>query len=188
MVEDFNPEQKPKRDVQRPEDVTKAVENIDDVEVKKPSKWFDASIYNGMKVPLEKPNLIWVTDWYTGPADAEGNPTYNPHSTELKKVVEIKTVPLKELDENGNPTDKILKIHGNPIQISARLNLKKELNADGSVNWVISKHPRAKLWTFMQQMQKGMTKLSELEGKIVLLTTKLSNDPNDDRVYLRIVI
>lgn len=160
--------------------------DIDAIEQKEPAKAIDVSLYEGKRATLKKPEMKEVIDWYSGPVDAKGNPTYNPESTAKKMVIEITSEPIDEVDEDGNPTGNKLMVGDNPVTVSHRFNLRKEIKEDGSINWVISKHPKASLWKFMKKM--GVEKLSELEGKRPTLTYEPSKDPEDERSYLRIVV
>jgi len=162
-------------------------QDIDSLETREPKKQFNPDLYQGEKIKLLKPQIKEVIDWYTGEETGDGKRAYNPDSKEKKKVVEIQTENLQELDKDGTKTGKDLKFGENFISVKQQFNLKKELNIETEKEeWVISKHPKAALWKFMRKM--GVEKLSELEGKIVIITTVPSNNEDDDRKYLKIVI
>lgn len=140
---------------------------------------FDARKYKGMQVNIATVKIESAIDWYTGPEDDNGKPTYNPNSTEKKKIVLIETVFLPELDSNGKPTN-----NTSNISVKRRFNLKKEVNkTTGQVEWVISKAPKAELWAFMRN--NGANKLSELIGKPVVLTVAADKE-SKDKYWLRI--
>lgn len=161
--------------------------DIDNIPIVEPKSLIDVTGYEGKRFPIDTVERIEVIDYYNGPTDDGSNTAYNPNSTEKKFVIEIKTVPLPELDENGEPTDNMVDLgDGKKLTVNARFNLKKEMDEKtGQVNWVISKHPKANLWKFMRKFK--VDKLGDLKGKFVTLTTVPAADENDDRLFLRIV-
>ncbi len=158
---------------------------IDKVPIVESGLPFDSKSYQGLKIKIEK---VWIDknaiNWYNGPADTSGRPTYNPSSTEIMQKVVIETYPLPKLDDSGNSTSELLSSQNEDgstkhYTVSARFNLQ---NKNGV--WSISKSPNAKLWKFMRKC--GVNILSELKDKIVVLDTQPSRDETDDRVWLRI--
>ena len=154
---------------------------IDDIPVVDKAQGFDASKYEGRRVKIAKVEEIEVIDFYP---DGE---TYNPNSTEKVHKIEIETEPLREIDDKGNFTDKVLsfmKADGSEKKVT--VNARFALQKDDKGIWVISKHPKAQLWAFMRKM--GAIKLSDLTNNLVTLTVQPSKKPGDDRKFLRIVI
>ncbi|MGQ4874269.1 MAG: hypothetical protein ACP6IY_09395 [Promethearchaeia archaeon] len=161
--------------------------NLNDLKVKESSS-FDASLYEGQRLKIEKIEMIEVIDKF--PIDANtGKGIYDANSTLTKKVVEITTEPLKKAIKTSegviNFTSEDVEFNdkeGNvkKIQISHRFNLQK-----GEDGWFISKHPKASLWAFMRKI--GVQDVLELKDKYVTLTTTPSKDPEDDKIYLNIV-
>lgn len=142
-------------------------------------KSFDARKYKGKQVKIADVRIEEVIDFYTGPEDENGKPTYNAGSKATKKVVIIETECLPELDANNNFTTQV-----SGISVKRRFNLKKEVDkASGQVNWVISKAPKADLWAFMRN--NSVNKLSEFKGKSVLLTVEADKN-SPDKYWLRI--
>lgn len=128
---------------------------------------FDAKGYKGTKVKIASCKKAMVIDWYTGPAGDDNKPTYNPNSTAKKKILVVETTKLPKLDADNEPikdtfTDKTVKL---------KLNYTKRINpVDGSIEWVISKAPQAKMWKFMRN--QGANTVEELIGTIVVLDTE----------------
>jgi len=151
-------------------------QNIDDIP-QRDVKTFDARKYKGMKVKLADVRMEEVVDFFSGPEDDEGRPTYNAFSTTKKKVIIIETERLPELDKDGNITDVL-----SEITVKRRFNLKKEI-VNGQINWVISKHSKADLWAFMRNMKA--IKLSDLKGMNVVLTS-VADKNSDEKFWLRI--
>lgn len=166
---------------------SKDIPEIDTIPIVETGSSFDAKQYKGLKIKIAKVEIDKnAINWYNGPADARGRPTYNPASTETMWKAVITTEGLPKLDENGQPTnEKLMRVDadGNLVErvVTARFNFT---NKDGK--WVISKSPSAKLWKFMRK--QGVTKLSDLVGTIVLLDVEPSRDETDDRYWLRIAI
>ena len=153
-------------------------EDLDAIPIVEP-KNFDARKYKGTQVKIADVRFDEVIDWYTGPEDENGRPTYNAASKDTKKIVVIETDFLPELDTNGKPTAEM-----SGISVKRRFNLKRETDkATGKVEWVISKAPKAELWAFMRN--NSATKLSELKGKPVLLTVEADKN-SSDKYWLRI--
>ena len=140
------------------------------------SKQFDAKRYRGKSATIASVNVIEVIDYYTGPLDESGRPTYKKNSTDKKKVVQIETEKLPELDATG----KVIGL--SEITVNTRFNLKKEVK-DGKTEWVISKAPKADLWAFMRKLEA--TKLSELIDKNVILDIEADKE-DPSRFWLRI--
>jgi hypothetical protein len=179
------------------------------IEVVESTNMFDATKYEGKKVRIGKVEKLHVLDLYP-------DGVYDPQSQEMKWAIKITTEPLKELDENGNFTDKIVTFkdkEGNvqPKIIWHSFNLQKMIDEKTHAEkWVISKHPKASLWAFMRKM--GVTAVAELgphqkmgvdgkpvfgpdgkpvmvEGKSVMLNTKLSTkEGEENRKFLIIVV
>jgi hypothetical protein len=158
--------------------------NLDEIPAVTPKPSFDALAYEGKRVKIAEVKELEVIDFYTGPKG-----TYNDKSTETKHVILIATEPLKRIDEGGNFTEELYKYYDTlsasekTVSVEARLGLKYDVEKK---EWIISKHPKAKLWKFMKKL--GAEKLSELKNKYVTLTAQASDNPEDDRNYLRIVI
>ena len=152
---------------------------LDNIPFSEPGTMIDARKYRGLRVKLAKADIIEVTDWYTGPKDDKGMPTYNKESKEMKKVVVVTTEPIPKLDNNNQPTSE-----KTDITVDRRFNLKKEVNeSTNAVSWSISKADRAKLWAFMRNLE--CEKLSDLIGKDVVLSTEAdTEDPK--KFWLRI--
>jgi len=148
---------------------------------------FDPMPYRGFKISIEK---VWVDtnaiNWYNGPVNDNGQPTYNATSTETMHKVIIETYPLPKLDEKGEKTEDLVSFGTNedgspkPYRLTHRFNLTKK---DGV--WSISKAPSAKCWAFMRKM--GAEKLSDLKNKIVILDIKADRE-DDTKHWLRINI
>ena len=159
--------------------------DIDKVPVVEGGLPFDSNEYQGIKIKIEKVYIDKdAINWYNGPKDTSGRPTYNSSSTEKMQKVVIETYPLSKLDERGNLTDELLNGQNEDgsakhYTVTARFNLQ---NKNGV--WSISKSPNAKLWKFMRKC--GVETLSELKDKMVVLDTQPSRDESDDRVWLRI--
>ncbi len=163
-------------------------EDLANIPIREPKTQIDAQKYKGTRVRIAKVGIFEVIDYYTGPKNAKGLPTYNPNSTEKKRIVEIETYPLPELDADGNVRkDTVAKVgeDKHPLTVTARFNLKKEINKEtGKVEWVVSKAPQSKLWAFMRK-QSAKT-IPELKDTIIVLDAEPSSDENDDRFWLRI--
>jgi len=158
--------------------------DIDNISAKMPKSGFDSVAYEGKRVKIARVEKIQVINKYTGP-----NGAYNAAETEAKTwKIEIETESLPKLDADGNFTTDLYVYHDElegkdkHITVTARFGLSQ----DEAGEWVISKHPKAKLWKFMRKM--GVEKLSQLLGKHVTLITEPSTDQSDDRSYLRIAI
>ena len=158
--------------------------DLDEIDSVTPKPMFDVSAYEGKRVKIADVKELEVIDYYNG----EGG-TYNPNSTDKKHIISITTESLKKVDEGGNFTSELYTYHDElsntdkTVSVDARLGLKFEKDKK---TWVISKHPKAKLWKFMRKL--GVEKLSELKGKFVTLTSEPSSNPEDDRSYLRIAL
>jgi hypothetical protein len=139
---------------------------------------FNSEKYEGKKVLIGDIKIKEETDHY------HGGKVYDATSTEKMFRVYIYTEPIKELDEKGNFTDKILQYDKDgvmtPVTVHVRFNLGKD--AEGKPE--ISKHPKADLWKFMRK--HGAATLPELKGKLVMLNTELSGVEGDNRKFLRI--
>lgn len=161
---------------------------LDEIPIVEGGISFDASKYQGFRTQIE--NVITdkeAINWYNGPLDSKGRPTYNPNSIEKMWKIIVETKPLPKLDDKDNPTNELLVMgtdeNGKPKYVRARatFNLSYKDN-----KWVISKAPQAKLWKFMRKC--GAAKLSELKDKRVTLDTSPDQDETSDRVWLRISI
>jgi hypothetical protein len=152
---------------------------VDDIPIVDKGSGFDVSKYEGKRVKIAAVTKITAVDFYP---DGE---TYNPDSKEMIEKLEIETEPLKELDKDGNNTDKDLSFNNEKITVTARFPLQVSKDSSGNKIFVISKHPKTKIWQFMRRL--GITKPSEMIGKLVTLTSVPSNKPNDSRSFLRIV-
>jgi len=150
-----------------------------DIPVVEKTSLFDAKAYEGKKVLIQNVEVKEEINFYPDGIN------YDPKSTDIVKRVYFISEPLKELDKNGNFTDKpLMKTLDDgtqgPITIHSRFNLQKD--KDGQ--WVISKSPKAKLWQGMRKL--GVSTLREVKGKFVMLDTQTSKDPTDTRVFLRL--
>jgi len=155
------------------------VENDLNIPVVEKTSLFDAKAYQGKKILISgveiKPEINFYPD----------GKTYDPSSKETVKRVYFISEPLRELDISGNFTNNILMKKNDdgsqsPITIHARFNLQKD--KDGQ--WVISKNSKAKLWQAMRKL--GANTLTEVKNKLVMLDIQASQDPTDDRVFLRL--
>lgn len=160
--------------------------NLDDIPIVESTSMFDATKFEGMRVKVDNVEKKQVTDFFP-----DGS-TYKKDSTDMKWVVEITTEPLREIDNDGQVTDKIIEMpqedgtHKN-LRVTKRFNLQEQLNNEtGKPEVVISKHPKASLWKFMRKM--GTDSLSGLKGKVVTLTSEPSKVEGDDRRFLSIVV
>lgn len=151
------------------------MENINNIPIVDSS--INKNLYRGLKVKIKKVYLEEVVDYWTGPM-VNGRPSFNPTSTEIKKVLTIETEEIPELDKDGNPTGKKL-----DITIKRRFNLKKIINKDNTIQWVIPKTPRSLIWQLMTNLNCQLP--AELVGKEVVLTTEMGKD---GRTWLKIVI
>jgi hypothetical protein len=144
--------------------------NIPVVESK--SLGVDFSKFDGTKVAIASVTRCEKeTHWIDGKFDKD--------KTIKIPAVEIKTEAITEItDANGVKK---------PITVSVKLNLQKQINPDTKKEEiVISKGPKAQLWKFMRKM--AVTELKDLVGKKVALTLAPSTDPEDDRMWLKIVM
>jgi hypothetical protein len=153
-----------------------------DIPVVEGGSGFDVTKYEGKRVKIASVKRDKFKNFYP-------NGEYDPNSTEEVWKVEIETEALKEVDEEGNFTEKEIEFPQEDgsvkkCTVSARFGLK-EIEENGEKKVVISKHPKAALWNFMQKL--GVQKLSELKGMYVTLTTVPSRKDGDDRRFLRIV-
>ncbi len=185
-----------------PAPVPAPVQNELDIPQVERASGFDAKPYEGKRVKIATVRRIW--DINTFP---DGQ-TYNPASTLMMWKIVIETEVLRELDENGNFTDKLVEFTDDKknvknIRVQLTLNLQEEIDPNTKQpvmgtykneitgqdeqrpNPVLSKHPKASAWKFCRKM--GANNLTELKDKIVTLTTVPAKDPEDDRVFLRIV-
>ncbi len=143
------------------------------------SKQFDARPYKGFKTKIIDVAQEATIDFYTGPEDANGRPTYNAMSTVMKEIITIYTEKLPELDENGNATAIMT-----DIQVKRKFNLMKKVDeVSGKINWVIGKDPRAHLWKFMRN--NDVEKLSQLMNKQVVLGVE-ADKLDANKYWLRI--
>ena len=158
------------------------IPDLNSIPVVEKSSGLDITKYEGKRVRIAATNLVWVTDYYP---DGE---TFKKDSTDKVLKLEITTEALKELDALGNFTEKDLAYEkdgvSKKITVNTRLALQPEVK-DGKTNWVISKHPKAKLWAFMRKL--GANTPQELIEKIVTLTVEPSKKPGEEKKYLRIV-
>ena len=155
---------------------------IDDIKIVASVAGVDFSAYEGKRLKIAKVEEIEDIDHYP-----DGK-TYNAASTEKAHFMVITTEPLKELDEKGNFTDKVLEftnIEGTSkkVEVTQRFNLQYD---EGEEQWVISQHAKCKLWNFMKKMKAN--KPSDLINQLVTLTLAPSKKPGDDRAFLRIVV
>ena len=141
------------------------VGNIDDIKVVESTPLFDARQFDGAKVKIESVVQSVVDSHYI-------DGVYNANKTIKSPVIEVETEPVTTIKT----------IEGEKqVKVKQRFSLQE---VNGQV--VISKNPKAKLWKFMRKM--GVEKPSELKGKTVTLTAEPSTDPEDDRLWLRIVV
>jgi hypothetical protein len=156
---------------------------LDKIPVVEKTAGIDVSNYEGKRVRIAKATPIWAINYYP---DGEN---FKADSTEKVLKLELETEPLKELDANGNFTEKDLTYEKDGVKktitVNTRLSFQPEVK-DGKTNWVVSKHPKAKLWAFMRKL--GATIPQELIGKIITLTVEPSKKPGDDKKYLRFVL
>lgn len=159
------------------------IPDLNQIPVVEKTSGLDISKYEGKRIRIAKVTPVWAINYYP---DGE---TFNQDSTEKVLKLEIETESLKELDKDGNFTEKDLEYDKDGIKkkvtVTTRLAFQPEIK-DGKITWVISKHPKAKLWGFMRKM--GVIIPQELTGKIVTLTVEPSKKPGEDRKYLRIVM
>jgi len=163
--------------------------DVDSIPIVEGGLDIDFTKYEGMRFRIASAREVEVIDPYTGPKDSTGKPSYNAESTDLKRQIEIETEPIPKLDDNGQITSDLLTVtkegKEEHITVRTRLNLKKDLDKDGNVNWVISTAPSAKLWKFMRKL--GVDKVSDMKEKLVTLTTVPDLDKVSDRRWLRMV-
>lgn len=163
-------------------------EDLDDTPIVEGGIDIDFSKYEGIRLPIKVVKKIWAINYYTGPMDENGRPTFNKDSEEKMQKVYIETAPLPALDENGQPTSELLTIGTGDKKrnwpITRRFNLTyKQVN--GEYKWTVSKAPQAKLWKFMRKC--GAKVLSELKGKLVTITTVPDKDENSEKVWPTLV-
>lgn len=179
----------PEEDIFDSDGLGNDLEGIDELPIVEAGSLEDFTKYEGLPVKIANVRMFDRINYFSGPADMSGKPTFNKNSSEIKRVIEIETEPLFKMDKNGQLTNELLTITKNNKQsnITARaeFNLTKKVDDHGKEIWVISKAPSAKLWKFMRKM--GVNKLMELKGKIVRLTTVPDRDPASDKRWLRIV-
>lgn len=157
--------------------------NEDDLNIplSEPKSHFDAEKYEGKRVKIMNVTRDVALSHYVPELDASGKPTgqnvYDANRTVEQPVVYIET-------EVVNPEEP-----DNPITVRQRFSLQTTKDNYGKEIVTISKHPKAKLYKFLCKMgvDKMPNPLEALKGKMVTLTTEPSKDPNDDRVFLRIV-
>jgi hypothetical protein len=165
--------------------------DLDKIEKRTPKSSFDANQYEGRKVKIAKVEEIETIDHFVKfNADTklwESSETYNPNSTKKIHQIRVITESLRKIDEGGNFSDELYEIKDEVNGIIKHITIKEDFNLkeDGN-DWVISKHQKSKMWKFMRKM--GVEKLSDLKGKYVTLKTEASTNPDDDRVYLRIIV
>lgn len=154
------------------------------------SKW-DIANFEGQRVKIESLETKKVKNLFP-----DGK-TYNPESTEMKWIVEIKTAPVRDvkIDDDGNLTIlnepvKFTQEDGSEklLQITHRFNL--QMNEAGKPE--ISKHAKAAFWAFVRKMGCDGKNLNEIRtqliGRLVTITTVPSKNPEEpDRKYLDIV-
>lgn len=152
-----------------------------DIPMVEKASGFDAKKFEGKKVMIADILVKEETNFYP-----DGQ-TYDENSKEKIKRVYFVSEPLHEIDEKGNVSDKLLLMPTadggvKPVTVQARFNLQK----DSSGNWVISKHPKAKLWMALKKL--GCATLKEVKEKKpqVMLITEPSKVANDDRLFLRL--
>ena len=138
----------------------------------------DAKKYKGFKTKIAEVRIEEVVDWYTGKPDDKGRPTYNPNSTDKKKIVVIETQKLPKMSDDGKPLAELT-----DTTVKRRFNLKKEVASNGEVIWGISHADKAELWKFLKNME--VEKPSDLVGKEVMLTTEADRD-DPKKFWLRI--
>lgn len=166
----------------------KVVTNIDEIPFTEPRSLIDTRKYKGFKTKIANVTIDKeAINWYTGPVDTAGRPTFNPNSTEKMWKVVIETYPLPELDEKGNPTEKLVEMKdmegkSKPLTVKARFNLTKQ--QDGT--WGISKAPRAELWKFMRS--QGANVLSDLKDTTVVIGLQPDKDEKSDKMWLKITV
>jgi len=155
--------------------------DLDDVEVVESKSSFDAKAFEGKKVKIEKVEIARVPDNF-----ATGS--YVKETEEMKWVTKVTTEPLKELDEKGNFTDKLMEYEDQETNKKKNITVTQQFNMGESEEGkpTVIKHEKASLWKAMKKL--GVTKLSELKGKEVMLDTKPSTDENDDRVFLKLAL
>lgn len=141
------------------------VGNIDDIKVVESTPLFDARQFDGAKVKIESVVQSVVDSHYI-------DGVYNANKTIKSPVIEVETEPVTTIKTIDGEKQ---------VKVKQRFSLQE---VNGQV--VISKNPKAKLWKFMRKM--GVEKPSELKGKTVTLTAEPSTDPEDDRLWLRIVV
>jgi len=147
--------------------------DIDKIPTVEKKSSFDAKLYDGLKVKIEKLNVVSEINFYP-----DGK-NYDAKSVEKMWRVYIYTEGLK--DQNNKVIELEKDGKTDVIRIHTRFNLLT--GKDGQPE--ISKHDKAKLWKFMRK--HNVSKLSELIGKSVILTTEPSKVEGDDRLFLRIV-
>ena len=178
-------EELPEQTIEEQEEAQAAVlGDVDELPIVEGGTDVNFTQYEGLRVKIESVRQEEVIDWYTGP-EKDGKPSYNPNSTQLKRVIVVETEPLPKM-ENGQITNETLKVGTGENQreytVKAKFNLKKR--EDGT--WAISKAPAAKLWKFMRKL--GASVPSQMKGKLVTLTTVADRDESSDKRWPRIVI
>lgn len=148
--------------------------NIDDIQLVEKSSGLDVSAYEGYRVKIESAVQTEIDDHWP---DGE---TYSTVAVGKIPVIRIMTEPLKDLKTNEEI--KFTKSDGSVTRLQPYKDFNLQIQ-NGAI--VISKHPKAALWSFMRKM--GVQKPSELVGKFVTLTTVPSKKLGDDRRFLRIV-
>lgn len=158
-------------------------ENLEDIPVVDAKSKFDYTVYEGQRVKIATVELKMVPNLYP-------NGAYDATSKEMKKVVEITTAPLRDIDidDDGNTTllntlVTYINKEGNETHLTVRERFNLQIDNEGK--YVISKHPKATLWKFMRKI--GANTLPEIKDKIVTITTKPSKKENDETRYLAIV-
>jgi len=155
--------------------------DLNRIQTEEPKEIVDVSIYEGKRFKIAKVEEVEVINFYNGPV-INDKPSYNPNSTEKKHVIEIETEPLPKIGKDGEVLPELVTFgEGKFLSVKAKFNLK----LNDSNNWVVSKHSRASLWKFMRKM--SVENLEALIGKFVTLTTEGASNPDDDRIFLKIV-
>ena len=133
---------------------------------------FNPKEFEGKKVKIAK---VWRDRIDSHYVDGE----WNANKTQKAPVVFVETEPVSKITL-GDGTEK-------EVVVKHRFYLQSRVNSvTKEKEVVISKSPTAKLWKFMRKI--GANELNEIQDKMVTLTIEPSKEPDDDRLFLRIVV
>ena len=144
--------------------------NLEELQVFEAAQPIDVSKYEGRRAKIDKCDVV---------------DTFTSYNEDGKWVDGLKR-PVKKLLVSSEILEIINRDNKSPIELraSSLFSLKEKI-IDGKVIWGVSNSLRSNLWKFMKK-QKVNT-IIELKGTMITVTTRSSNNPEDDREFLGIV-